>query len=80
MTKMKDKKDTEKNVSDKIDRIEDNLNGGRTVVVRDAMCEMVLSSTYDEDTLDSMLNKIMIAKGLYPQPIPPGNGRPGYFG
>lgn len=47
--------DTKKNVSDIPSKIEDTLTGGRTIVIRDSIGELILSSTYESDTLESMI-------------------------
>lgn len=52
------KEDTKEIASNSKD-ITDNLNGGRTVVVRDARGETVMSSTYEEDTLEEMFKIAM---------------------
>jgi len=79
----KTEKDSKKNVSDTttnnvVNEIADSR--GRTVVVRDGTGEIVLSSTHSEDTLQKMLNQIMVAKGLYPRPQTEQNGIPRYIG
>ena len=47
--------DTKKNVSDIPSKIEYTLTGGRTIVIRDSIGELILSSTYESDTLESMI-------------------------
>lgn len=54
-------KNTPQSVSNTNDS--DSLEGGRTVVFRDAIGELVLSSTYEEDTLERMF-KIAMSRGM----------------
>ncbi|MFW6047219.1 MAG: hypothetical protein ACOCP4_05485 [Candidatus Woesearchaeota archaeon] len=78
MTEKKSKKNTEKSVSNTpTEEIESGeLNGGRTVVLRDQLGEIVLSSSHENDTLQYMLdlahNQKMRQAGVPPINIPKG--------
>ena len=58
MTGKKQKKDMKENASSTIVENKEDpiLNGGRTVIIRDQSGEIVLSSTYELDTLGAMIN------------------------
>jgi hypothetical protein len=70
------KKDTNKNASNITTEEVSEINGGRTVILRDNLGELVLSSTYEEDTIPNLLNlahqQKMRQVGLPPINIPPG--------
>ena len=52
----------------------DPTEGGRTVIFRDAMGEVVLSSTHEDDTLERMYN-LAISRGMIQLPKSPGGPR-----
>lgn len=79
MTEKKSKKDTKKSVSDTPNEevaISPEINGGRTIILRDPLGELVLSSTHEEDSFEKMLNianKQKERQKLNSQaPLPPG--------
>jgi hypothetical protein len=87
MTGKKLKKDTKKSVSNTVNNqpiVEEtsSINNGRTVILRDNLGELVLSSTHDEDTFPVLLSLANTQKLRQIGILPPTeqNGKQGYIG